>query len=855
MTTPILYRRRLVNAIGHSNNRLTYVYGPAGYGKTVAVRQWADEQEKPLVWFEGFATSSISELVTAMIDSIRSAVPELKEKLDELVITREIDNEFISEFYSIISKSRQGFNFVVDNAEVIRKSHNKTVRNLIIDLPQNINLVVIFSAVPKSNFSRELGLERSIVLSPADLEFTFDEFIQLANQVSPNMNESDAKEIYSLTGGWPAGIHLALTELEMTLNPKDVITMIKNSGNKKFATIANRIMSLLSLEQQHLLSSLCLLPAIDSRAAFEISEDDDVMRKLTIISQETIVLRQVSYEPPSFILNPIMRSYLIEDLQSDANFQTKSEKVLAYLINSGDVRNAVKVLLELGSVKRLTSFLKEERVTRTIDASIQDSIVRSAVQEIRDWIPVSKWIPEHGDIVREILSFYAEILSGNFTLADSHLNSMQDVLGALDQKSAQLWSVDVLAMKTISLYAQGRIEEAFDIAMQAYDLALNSKALRRFHQVAYLQLALWGSVICDDDKKVRKIQDILESDFMKESLRNRNSTTHSMLSLIAAHQGRITEAKNLHVVPISSLTHEYYEGFFSNFGVKIAESVVLSEAGDIQGSLAVLTQALVSSRKSKNYPISTALLGRISYMQVLLGDSEEALDCISEAREIINKNRLSEELHASIDIWETRVRYLLRDYERTQELMKRSNTSYLMRAFAAAIQINENPKKALEIIETFDLDNPRQKLTYHLFRAHIFSDNPSSQLAEVRKAVEVGSKHGYFNHFLTQRSDVIQQYISLAAESPTAFNERLARAAGERLNEMMVGNQESGRSLTRREADILRHLATGLPLKEIASNLNISKNTIKTHLRNLYKKLGAEDRKDAVEKGKKLLKV
>ncbi|MEY3149420.1 MAG: hypothetical protein RL029_694, partial [Actinomycetota bacterium] len=76
-----------------------------------------------------------------------------------------------------------------------------------------------------------------------------------------------------------------------------------------------------------------------------------------------------------------------------------------------------------------------------------------------------------------------------------------------------------------------------------------------------------------------------------------------------------------------------------------------------------------------------------------------------------------------------------------------------------------------------------------------------------------------------------------------------ARAAGEELNKMMTMKNSSGDPLTRREADILRHLATGLPLKEIASNLNISKNTIKTHLRNLYRKLGAEDRKDAVEKG------
>ena len=72
---------------------------------------------------------------------------------------------------------------------------------------------------------------------------------------------------------------------------------------------------------------------------------------------------------------------------------------------------------------------------------------------------------------------------------------------------------------------------------------------------------------------------------------------------------------------------------------------------------------------------------------------------------------------------------------------------------------------------------------------------------------------------------------------------------------MMVGDFSGEDSLTKREADILRHLATGLPLKEIAANLNISKNTIKTHLRNLYRKLGADGRKDAVEKGKKLLRV
>jgi ATP/maltotriose-dependent transcriptional regulator MalT len=100
---------------------------------------------------------------------------------------------------------------------------------------------------------------------------------------------------------------------------------------------------------------------------------------------------------------------------------------------------------------------------------------------------------------------------------------------------------------------------------------------------------------------------------------------------------------------------------------------------------------------------------------------------------------------------------------------------------------------------------------------------------------------------------VIQQYISLVAQSPTTFNERLARAAGVRLDEMMVGGQTG--ALTRREADILRHLSTGLSIAQIALDLRISKNTMKTHLKNIYRKLEVSGRVEAVEKGKKLFKV
>jgi len=853
--TDFIHRRRLIHAIKDSGNELLFVYGPAGYGKSVVVRQWADEQEKPVVWFEGFASSTAKTLMTEIINAISTVIPELKEKLHELTIPIEIDEQFILSFYEILSRFRSGFTFVVDQAEVIRRAHNSISYLLISLLPPNIKLIIILSAIPKSSFTKELGIDRFSVINQHDLEFTFNEFSNFAVQLFPKITKWELREIYEMTGGWPAGVHLTLAEMAISENPRDVVSSFNNSGNKRFSNIANRVISMLSDMQKNLLSRLCLLPTIDSNAAITITDDEEVMRKLTLISQETAILSQNSYNPPSFTLNPIIRRYFIDQLQSDSEFQIKSERVLDYLINSGDVRSATKVLLELGSVKRLSQFLQEESVSRTIDFSIQDSIMRSAVQEIRDWIPVARWSGDFSEVASAILNFYAELLSGNFVLANSQVAALNDAINSLDSKMAESWKVDLLAIKSISYYAQGRLEDSFQCAMEAAEISSRNLNMRRHHQLTYLQVALWAAVISDDDTKVRKIQDLLETSTRNDSLRNRNSSIQSMLALIAAFQGRIIESKNLYVAPISKITFEYYEGFFGNYGVKMAESLVSSESGNLKHCISILEDAKEAARKSNNFPILIAILGRLSYMYLLEANSEMSLGYISEARELINHNSLSDELHTYVDIWEMRVRYLLKDHERARELLKRSRNTYLTRAFAAAIEINENPKKALQIIETFDLEVPRQKLTYHLFRAHLFNDNPRAQIDEVKKAVEVGSKHGYFHHFLTQRSDVIQQYISLAAEFPTAFNERLARAAGEKLNEMMVGNQSAGESLTRREADILRHLATGLPLKDIAGNLNISKNTIKTHLKNLYRKLGAKDREDAVEKGRRLLKV
>jgi DNA-binding NarL/FixJ family response regulator len=55
-------------------------------------------------------------------------------------------------------------------------------------------------------------------------------------------------------------------------------------------------------------------------------------------------------------------------------------------------------------------------------------------------------------------------------------------------------------------------------------------------------------------------------------------------------------------------------------------------------------------------------------------------------------------------------------------------------------------------------------------------------------------------------------------------------------------------SLTVREKEILICLEKGLRYKEIAFNLSISMDTVRSHIRNIYEKLQVQSRTDALNK-------
>ena len=69
---------------------------------------------------------------------------------------------------------------------------------------------------------------------------------------------------------------------------------------------------------------------------------------------------------------------------------------------------------------------------------------------------------------------------------------------------------------------------------------------------------------------------------------------------------------------------------------------------------------------------------------------------------------------------------------------------------------------------------------------------------------------------------------------------------------VLSANQALGEPLTERELQILQLISSGLSNQEIADQLVVSVNTVKTHLKNLYSKLEASNRTQATQRARKL---
>ncbi|MEY3345929.1 MAG: hypothetical protein RLZZ581_723 [Actinomycetota bacterium] len=336
MSSPLMYRRRLINQINTPEHHIVYIYGPAGFGKTVLARQWMESQQLPTAWVEGFSTSNATELFTVFIEEIQKKVPNLEKKLSSLQKTKKVSISDIEKFAEILEEEKTPFNIVIDNAEEIRRSHNDLSLAIVRKMPRHIKLILVTTTSPRSDFIRDAGINRFAVVTPDQLSFTLEETTQLAHELIPDLTEREIEEIAQFTEGWPSTTHIVLSLLQMDSNLRKELSSLRLKGKRQFALEANRVLAKLDDQQRELLENLCLLQSIKPEEIFELTNNVDAVRELTTISQDSIIVTQTQLTPPEFKIHPLFRDALLDNLRRNKSFNDRVEKTIQVLLNKGE---------------------------------------------------------------------------------------------------------------------------------------------------------------------------------------------------------------------------------------------------------------------------------------------------------------------------------------------------------------------------------------------------------------------------------------------------------------------------------------------------------------------------------------
>jgi len=145
-----------------------------------------------------------------------------------------------------------------------------------------------------------------------------------------------------------------------------------------------------------------------------------------------------------------------------------------------------------------------------------------------------------------------------------------------------------------------------------------------------------------------------------------------------------------------------------------------------------------------------------------------------------------------------------------------------------------------------------QALTLEAIARDALGD-PSAAGRALERALDLAEPDGALLPFLQNPAPgLLERHARQRTAHAALVAEILDLLAGRAPEPPSAGPKPPLDPLSKSEIRVLRYLPTHLPAPEIAAELSVSTSTVKTHLRNLYAKLGAHSRAEAVETARAL---
>lgn len=815
------------------------VCAPAGSGKTTFLADWAhrtrEEADDPIV-----AWASVDDehnaphaLRTELARALAGAGhPRLRENCENAV-NHARAQDFTLE--SALDGVDEPVWLIVDDAHLLHERNALTQLEMLLRAPpERLRVVVCCRFEPPLAFQKLRLDGRVLDVTFGDLAFTPDEATALLAEHDVELDDHDLEALMERTEGWAAGIRLAGMSLAGHPDPSTLIENFSGCRRAVADYLIEQVLAGQSDEIRQFLVKTSVPETFSAALAEELTGCADAHAVIDLLEHRNFLISRIEGVPTQFRYHPLLRSYLRAEISLlGRRAVAELEHVTArWYARFGDALLSFEHSVTAGDPSDVEDVLSESGLALVLDGHGE------TIERLLAGSP----LPIRSSPIASLVRAAAYLHAGHPTLADGLLGGT-DVSLHDDGNNARTALLEQalrlqLAVRTgdsdtlrknrtepatpsgdLLLDAFAALHSGFrDLHLGQLDRAVENLGRARAHarELDTTTLAAQASA----GLGVVAVSRGLLGDAHSLAVESRAASTATDVS---------TSADNRSATMLEALCH-YLRGDTTR-AVELATATVdadsplptdsavaaalfgIDTAPDRRSAVAALHAATTAGRTAPYPPGLVAVcLPSIQFAYLHIGETTWARELVTNASTALGPV-------GDVCILEAVLHLCSNQLERARTILQ-------------PVLDGETPcVAATNTVTAWLVEAEVARRRAHEARAH-------DALGEALRLAEP-------MRVLRPFHDMGPASLELLTASRGRFGsrDRFADEVWASLPRTVVATAEK---LTRRELQLLAELPTWRTAEEIAADLCVSVNTVKTHLRGIYRKLGVTTRRDAV---------
>lgn len=818
-----------------SSAPITVVTGYPGAGKSVLLSLWLATRggDATAWWSCDDWEVTPARFWTSLVTALRTVEPDLGvDALDLLQGDEPATAEIIASLVNDLHSRRTTATLVIDDFHLVPPAACAGFAELVERLPATLRLLVSSRSDPVLPLHRWRVTAQLAEVRMADLRFREDEVDELLKGFDVDLSSDDVDALARRTEGWAAGVQLAALSLRSVDDPTRFLRRFTGNHRNIADFLVGEVLHRQPPELQDFLLATSILDDLDPRLCDELTGRTDSREVLRRIESSSLFVVTVDVDEGRFRYHHLFRDLLRAELEAADPTRALAlhGQAADWFEHAGDLTSSIRHHVAAGNTARAFELLH----AHSLDAwfTTDGAELERCLGEVPDAAVA-------GERRRMLDLAFASLVSGDWRQADVWLDRANRTATTPEDDGADL-ECHLLVATALRLALRGEQDQAIAVAESTLDLAC-SDADRTVAAIILVRSYLWTGRLDD-------AADICAQGVGSSPEPVRDAVIVGVASAVELERGRLVEAERLAREALDRAERAGAPDHPELFEALYTLSALALERGDLDEAERLCEEAIRRSEPSRPPPIllSGVLLARIWAAR---GDVDGAFAALERARDAIPRD-VESSLTPRIDAVQAQLLLELDNLEGARATIERLplGPGRVLLEVEGALR-GGDAVAALGLLTrpSHEALTPRVELERAVLHARILTALDQDPDDVIRHLIDLGRSDRFIrtvvsrDHGFARRLD---DHLMAAARDP--YGDELLAAVDQVLVTPAPGDRSDG-PLSERERVVLRYLPTRLTYREIAAELYVSMNTLKTHLKSIYRKLDASSRAEATE--------